>query len=247
MSATWTSPTATDPRAPAASSVLGTVGQDDVDALPADLALELVGGAAGDRLAVVDDHDVVGEPVGLLEVLSRQQQRGAGGDELADDLPHLLPAADVETGGGLVEDQHRGLGHQRPGQVEPAPHAAGVGLGRAAAGVGEVEPLQQLARPGPGGPTLHAVEPADHLEVLGPGQVLVDGGVLAREPDPAAHPVGVSQHVDARHLGAAAVGHQQRGQDPHRGRLARPVGAEQAEDGALGTERSRPRRASTSL
>ena len=83
-------------------------------------------------------------------------------------------------------------------------------------------------------PTLHAVEPADHLEVLGPGQVLVDGGVLAGEPDLVAHPVGVGQHVDARHLGAAAVGHQQRGQDPHRRRLAGPVGAEQAEDGALG-------------
>ena len=56
---------------------LGDVGDHDLDALATDLGLELVGGAAGDRPAVVDDEDVVGELVGLLEVLRGEQQRGA--------------------------------------------------------------------------------------------------------------------------------------------------------------------------
>ena len=50
---------------------------DDLDPLAADLGLELVGGAAGDDLAVVDDRDRVGQLVGLLEVLGREQQRRA--------------------------------------------------------------------------------------------------------------------------------------------------------------------------
>ena len=54
---------------------------DDLDAGPADLRLELVGGAAGDDLAVVDDRDRVGQLVRLLEVLRRQQERRALADE----------------------------------------------------------------------------------------------------------------------------------------------------------------------
>ena len=49
----------------------------DLDALAADLGLELVRGAPGDDLAVVDDRDGVRQLVRLLEVLRRQQERGA--------------------------------------------------------------------------------------------------------------------------------------------------------------------------
>ena len=52
-------------------------GDGHVDALAADARLELVRGARGDHAAVVEHDDVVGEPVGLLEVLGRQQQRRA--------------------------------------------------------------------------------------------------------------------------------------------------------------------------
>jgi hypothetical protein len=45
----------------------------DLDALAADLCLELVGRAVGNLPAVVDHHDVVGEAVGLLQILSGQQ------------------------------------------------------------------------------------------------------------------------------------------------------------------------------
>ena len=53
----------------------------------------------------VDDRDVVGQLVGLLQVLRGQQQRRALADQLADDLPHAEPAARVEAGGRLVEEQ----------------------------------------------------------------------------------------------------------------------------------------------
>ena len=41
-------------------------------------------------------------------------------------------------------------------------------------------------------------EHADHPEVLAPGQVRVDGRVLARQADPPAHRVGVLHHVETR-------------------------------------------------
>ena len=63
-------------------------------------------------------------------------------------ISHMLDAAGrVEPGGGLVEEQHAGPADQADGQVEPAAHAAGVGADLAVAGLGEVEPLEQLVGP----------------------------------------------------------------------------------------------------
>jgi hypothetical protein len=77
------------------------------------------------------------------------------------------------------------------------------------------------------------VEAADHVEVLEAREVLVDRGVLPRQADPRAQRGRLLHHVEPRDAGAAGVGDEQRGEDPHRGRLARPVGAEQAEHRAL--------------
>ena len=112
------------------------VGDRDLDPLPADLSLELVRGAMSDLSPVVDDDDVVGEVVGLLEILGSQQQGRSPLHEVPDHHPEVDPAARVETGRGLVEEEHRRRCHQGAGHVEAAPHAPGVGLHRPVAGVG---------------------------------------------------------------------------------------------------------------
>ena len=95
-----------------------------------DEPLELVGGALGDQPAVVEDRDPVGELVGLVQVLRREEDRDAAGDEVADDLPHGAAAARVQAGGRLVEEDDARVADQAHREVEPAPHAAGVGGGR---------------------------------------------------------------------------------------------------------------------
>src|SRR3712207_8131124 len=52
---------------------------------------------------------------------------------------HPEPAARVQPGGRLVEEQHGRLRHQGAGQVQPAAHAAGVLADGALGGVGQVE------------------------------------------------------------------------------------------------------------
>ena len=64
--------------------------------------------------------------------------------------------------------------------------------------------------------------------------MVVDGGVLAREADAGAELRGLADHVEAGHAGRAGVRGEQRGEDPDGRRLAGPVGAEHAEDGAGG-------------
>ena len=88
----------------------GDGGGDD---LAADEPLELGGRAACGDPTVVEHDDVVGEPVGLLEVLGGEHDGRAGGGELADDVPQRGPGDRVESGGRFVEEQHRRC--SRPG------------------------------------------------------------------------------------------------------------------------------------
>jgi len=76
------------------------------------------------------------------------------------------------------------------------------------------------------------VQPTDHLDVLAAGEVVVDGGGLARQADLGAHAGRVGADVDADDAGGAGVGWQQGGEDAEQGGLADAVGAEQAEDAA---------------
>ena len=76
------------------------------------------------------------------------------------------------------------------------------------------------------------VQAAEQLEVLAPGEELVDGVVLHGQADPAPDLRGFPCDVEAGDLGAAAVRPQQGGEDPHRGGLAGAVGAEQPADGS---------------
>ena len=114
--------------ASATASHVGERPDRDVDAIGADARLQLVGAAVRDRAAVVEHDDVVGELVGLLEVLRREHDRGAVAYEVAQHLPQIAAAARVEAGGRLVEEQHRRRGHEARGEVEAAAHAAREGL-----------------------------------------------------------------------------------------------------------------------
>jgi hypothetical protein len=177
--------------------------------------------------------DAVGEAVRLLEVLRGQQDGRPAGDAVLDRVPQRAAAARVEAGGRLVEEQHRRAGDERGREVEPAAHAARVGLGGAVAGVLELELLEQIARALHGTGPCRGVEASDHLEVLEAGEVLVDSGVLPGEADGGAQLRRLGGDVEAGDAGAPGVRLEQRREDPHRGRLAGAVWPQEAEHGAL--------------
>ena len=82
--------------------------------------------------AVVDDHDLVGDLEGLLLVVGHED--GGHVDlvvQPAQPVAQLLADLGVEGAERLVEQQHRRLDRQRPGQRHPLPLAAGE-LARAA-------------------------------------------------------------------------------------------------------------------
>jgi hypothetical protein len=71
------------------------------------------------------------------------------------------------------------------------------------------------------------VETPDHAKILGSGQVLVDRCVLPRETNASSHRVGLLDDVKSVDGGGAGSGKQNRREDPHHRRLARPIGTEQ--------------------
>ena len=104
------------------------------------------------------------------------------------------------------EEQHDRACDQAHGDVEPAAHAAREALHDAVRGVGEGHAIEQFggasARLGGG----HAVEATDEDQVLAGGQTLVDGRVLARQPDARSDPARLGHHVDAVDARRAGVG-----------------------------------------
>ena len=216
------------------------LGQGHLQAGTAARLLQFERRPLGDDLAVVDDHDVMGQLVGLLQVLRRQQNGDALSQQLADGLPDPQAARRVQPRRRLVEEEHRRAGHQRPGQVQPSPHAAGVTLHHPVGRVGQLELGQEFLGPGPGGRPAQVGQLADEHQVLAPGQQRVQRRVLGGDADVAPHLARVAQHVDARHRGRSRIGAGQRGQDPHAGCLAGTVRAQEAEDGAGGDGKVHP-------
>ncbi len=77
-----------------------------------------------DQVAEVHEGDVVGDPVGLLQVVGDDHD-GDVVAQLHDQVLDHRGRLRVERRAGLVEQQHLGLGGERAGDAEPLLLAAG--------------------------------------------------------------------------------------------------------------------------
>jgi hypothetical protein len=125
---------------------VGAGGRDQVELRLPGPCLEFGWRSGGDAPAGVDEHDRAGQRVCLVQVLSRQQHCRSASHEAADDVPQGVTAGRVQAGGGLVEEQDRGFGHQAQREVELAPHSSGVRLDGLLPGAAEVEDVKQPRR-----------------------------------------------------------------------------------------------------
>ena len=123
----------------------------------------------GDHVPRVDDADLVGELIGLVEVLGGEHDGRPAGHEPPDRRPHFAPSSRVEAGGGLVQEQDLRRQDEAGGKVEPAAHAARILLHRLASRVRQAELLEQLVGPRPRPSDAEVKEAAEHHQVLAPG------------------------------------------------------------------------------
>jgi hypothetical protein len=104
----------------------------DLEPLAADLGLQLVRRPLRDDQALVDHSDAIGEPIGLVEILRREQHRRPLRDERLDGVPKPDAAPDVQSGRRLVEKQDGGPGDEGGREVEAPAHPSGVRADEAA-------------------------------------------------------------------------------------------------------------------
>ncbi len=161
--------------------------------------------------------------------MGRQNERDAGALELEQPLPHDVAGLRVQPGGGFVEQHHPRVVHQRPGDREPALHAAGEGVDARVGPVGELDELQQLVGPGPARlPGQPEVAPVDD-EVVPDGQFAVQAVLLRHDAQAGADRRTVGGRVESEDAQHAAGRRRGAADHPHRRTLARAVRAEEAE------------------
>jgi hypothetical protein len=134
---------------------------------------------------------------------------------------------------GLVQEDDARLGDQGHRQIEPAAHAPGVGRCRLSARIDQVEAFQQLRRSPPALELAQVLQVGDQDQVLRAGEQTVDRRELAGDTDHGAHGIRIAGHIVAGDPHLAAVGGDERGEDLDRRGLARPIRAEQGEDGSF--------------
>ena len=182
----------------------------DVQRRLADARLERVRRALGDQPAGGDDADAIGELLGLLEVLGREEDGRALVVERAHLAPERAAARRVEARRRLVEEQHVRPVHEREREVQPPPHPARVAADAPVGGLRQADALEQRDRAFARGRAAQPVQRALHPQQLAPGHQRVDRGLLQRDADRAPDRVGVRDDVvpgdarGARRSGAAA-------------------------------------------
>ena len=167
-----------------------------------------------------------------------QQHRGALVHEPAEQLGERLLVLVVDAGCRLVHDEQVGVARERPCDERPLLLAAGQLGERGAQAVGEADAgdgaddgvVIGLAGEADERP---AREPTAHDDLLDRGRDAGDGArVLWYVSQPT--PVAELRQRRAEQLDLPLVERDQSDRRPHQGRLARPVGAEQCDDLALG-------------
>jgi hypothetical protein len=195
-------------------------------------AQQVGGGIQGHHPPGLEHGDTPAEGLRLLQVMGGEDDGVAVPVELADELPQPLAQLHVHPRGGLVQHDHRRAMDQRLGHQDAALHAAGEGPHVGVRLGGEVQAGQDFVDP---------VVVMSDAEVAGlDAQHLADSeeGVehqfLGHHPELAAGRPVVRHHIVAHHRQIAAVAAQQARQGRDEGGLAGAVGAQQAEEFALG-------------
>ncbi len=185
----------------------------------------------GHELAVVHDGDAAAEEVGLLHVVGGEDDRHAGlrlSFRMYSQMWRRVWASRPRVGSSRKRTFGRWV---RPRAISRRrfmpPEYFSTSVAALSVELDERQDLVDAAAPlGLADAVHHGVE----FEVLAAGQLAVEGGLLEDDADALADAVAVAGHVEAGDRGAPR-GRPQEGREHVDGRrLARPVGAEQAEE-----------------
>jgi len=150
--------------------------------------------------------------------------------QFAHHVEDAAAALRVDADGRLVHEQQLGFVEQPGGDIDAPLHAAGVGLDLVLGPVAEADGLQHFVDAPRQLLAAHVVEAAPELQILPGSERVVEGDFLRHDADGPAHAQRVGEDGVAGNLGRAAGRLDEATEHVDGRRLARTVGAEQAED-----------------
>ncbi len=182
------------------SALRERLGHDEADRRDRSAAGELERGAARDQLALVEDVDLVGEPLGLLEVVRRQHDGDPVGAQLLEQLPHAAADLRVQPGGRLVDEHQLRTADEGEREAEALLLSAREPPVRRPAALVQREALhQQIDREGLG------VQPGEVTEhLVGAGTAPCPAG-LQHDADPGEELGALADRVEAEDTHRAAL------------------------------------------
>src|ERR1035438_1268868 len=218
-----------------ATGIKGAAGIVDEDVIQrvagAKRGLELFAGAQRSHLAQVHDRDAITMALRFLQVMGGEEQgRAIVGPQINEVLPNRVARNRVQPNGRLIEEEHPRPMQRGLGDFQPADHPAGVLAYQAAAVRRQAHELQSLPDTRLLLAVRQVVEFGEDEQILVTGERTVHGDRLRHITDGAANGDRLRGDGETGHPRLARGGRQQRGEHLDRGGLARPVGAEQAED-----------------
>ena len=199
---------------------------------PGVLSHEVGGLAAADDLAVRHQRHLVGEPLGLLDVVRGHQDRRPLGAERIDQRPELGADLGIEADGGLVEQQERRVVGEAAREQEAPAHAARELVHRVVPA--SVEAGERESAVHGGAHVLHAVEPREDGQVVLHRHVHVEVVELRHHAHLGARLLRLAGQLVTQDRDLALVRDGLAGEHPHGRGLARAVRSEQAEADARG-------------
>jgi hypothetical protein len=106
---------------------------------PAEQLLAELGGAVDEAQGRVQDRHPVAEPLGFFEAVGGEEDRHVPLPQRSDEVMDLARRHRVEPGGGLVEEEDRRVGQQRPGERHPLAQTLGQRTAQVICAVGQLD------------------------------------------------------------------------------------------------------------
>ena len=196
------------------------------------IPLERVRHAQGDQLAAINQRQAMAV-FRFVHVVRGDQNGMAGFGKLIDQVPEAAARDGIDARSGLVQKQDaRGM-HDGAAQRQALLPAAGQQLGDGGAAVGEARHAQHVLLAFRAHVFGDAVNPAEEVDVLFHGEIVVERELLRHVADVLADLFGILGDVEAGHGAPAGGGRQQPAEHADDGGFAGAVGTQETEDLAL--------------
>ena len=161
---------------------IGDTAHDDAQAIAGEAGEQLLRRRRADEAALVEDRDVVGDPLDVVEDVGGVEDRRLRAQAFHE-VEDVAPADGVERAGGLIEQQHLRPADEGLGDAEPLAHPARVGPGPAIGGVRDPRQIEGLVDPALDRILHPGVEAGDVAKGLARGHPVVEPGLLAEVAD----------------------------------------------------------------